>query len=242
MGAFNNADRPRYKKYSINAKEGKLLYYNRETGQSEPLSGVYGVLKAVLPSKREISGTPKDFLNFVLIDPVDASEARVEVSRYSKFSLEMLARLNNCDPKKPVCFMPRLSTTGGENGTPKRTVVFAQVYEVLSVDAKGFPQLKSIEAYYGEEHGNKMPRSEVVMVGGKPFMQNGKEVRDDSWVSPMIDGLLSNVRALLGQEQGQAEGEAEGHQNAHEEEPPVPSDGGVPAEEIDEAVDRPAGG
>lgn len=244
MGAFNNADRPRIKRYTINAKAGKITHYDSGSQQTTEYSGVFGHLKAVLPTAREINGEKKDFLNFVLIDVEDGSESRVEVSRYSKFCLEMLARLNNADVKKPVAFMPYLSQFGGDNGNPKRSVVFARVSEVEGVDASGFPKMKPIEAFYGAEHGNKMPRSQTVMIpdgkgGEKPFMQNGKEVKDDSWLNPMIDGLLVNVMTMLGQVQGQQQGQDDGHGDS-----PLPEDGGTPVDEVEDEpiVDRPTGG
>jgi hypothetical protein len=114
--------------------------------------------------------------------------------------LKVLAALVNVDVSKSVALNPYKITAG--------TTLGNTVYEkdVTGVSIKQGGQ--KVPYDYGTAD-NKLPECPEVIVNGKPFVQNGRPVKDRSSWEPILDTMLAKFFAKFdqGEEQQQGDGE-----------------------------------
>lgn len=195
--------------YKINAKEGCFQQrVNGVTHHFEPgRTTLEGTLIGVKFDEDEFEGVKNESVRLVFRD-TEPGQPNMHVSftvasagAPSKFGLRLLSKINASAPGEVLSLNPFLIKKGEKLGT----TVFDADFAGVSVSQNG---QKIVEDFGTPD--NKLPEPEKVMVNGKPFMQNGREVTDKSVWVPILDAQLEKLFGRFAPAEGQGQADAAG--------------------------------
>jgi hypothetical protein len=196
--------------FRINMKEG---CFTQGSGDSKVFydpgrTVLEGVLIGAKVEEDEYEGVKHENLMLTLND-VEPGQPRMVVTFGittdgipTSSGLKVLAALVNVDVGQAVALNPYKITAGTTLGT----TLFAKDVTGVSIKQGG----EKVASDYGTPD-NKLPECPDVIVNGKPFVQNGRAIKDrSSWV-PILDGMLEKFFAKFdqGQQQQQGQGDPE---------------------------------
>lgn len=182
--------------YKINAKTGQFTTGSGANKQyfEAGRTSLEGTLIGAKVEEDEYEGVKNESIRLIFRD-TEAGQPNIHVTmgitnggNPSAFAIKALAKVNAADFGAPFAITPYLITAGTKLGE--------QTYEkdVSGVSVKQAGQ-KLVEDLGTPD--NKLPECPTVMVNGKPFLQNGKELKDRSSWSVVLDAQLDKLFGRL---------------------------------------------
>lgn len=178
--------------YKINAKEG--CFQQKVDGQTvkyEPgRTQLEGVLIDAKIDENEYEGVKSESLRLVFRD-VEPGQPNMHVSFgisnggvASSFGIKALAKVNAANFNEPFSLAPYFIAAGSKLGD----ITFDKDTTGVSVKQGGQKLVEDLGT-----PDNKLPECPTVIVNGKPFLQNGKEVKDRSPWEAVLDEQLKRL-------------------------------------------------
>jgi hypothetical protein len=193
---------------SLSAKTGQMTRWVRgeggANGHEEVVNYVTGRVTGVGVHEKEWPGGDKSFMLQVRMKD-DASDERyvIELGASSRLATRLLGQLNAADLSQELYFAPYLLKEGqqlqGSNEVIGMDTPLVSLKPVLGADGDKLRLGEGIKPYFGEQYGDKMPKSEPLLnpKTGQQITQNGRPMFDNSEREQLAAELIQVVSAKL---------------------------------------------
>lgn len=193
---------------SLSAKTGQMTRWVRgeagANGHEEVVNYVTGRVTGIGVAEKEWPSGDKSFMLQVRMKD-DASDERyvIEMGAASRLATRLLGQLNAADLSQELYFAPYMLKEGqqlqGTNEVVAMDTPLVSLKPVLGVDGDKLRLGESIKPYYGEQYGDKMPKSEPLVnpKTGQQIVQNGRPMYDNTEREQLAAQLIEVVSAKL---------------------------------------------
>ena len=182
--------------YKINAKTGQFTTGSGANKQyfEAGRTSLEGLLIGAKVEEDEYEGVKNESIRLIFRD-TEPGQPNIHVTMGisnggtpSAFAIKALAKINAAEFDQPLSLTPFLITAGTKLGEQ----TYAKDVSGVSVKQGGQKLVEDLGT-----PDNKLPECPTVMVNGKPLVMNGKEVKDRSAWSAVLDSQLDKLFSRL---------------------------------------------